>query len=186
MDKVKVICPQCRTLLSFDNAPDIGDKLIVCPKCQFRATVDVYRSGTAGTGGHGANEGPTKLPEYIRKEAVMKGRLKLTDTGETFELKMGQNLIGRIAETGDADIKLSKDEYMSRRHIRIDVLESSSGLEHRLVEINSKNPTKLNEKPIPRNDILVLEFGDKLMLGRTEVVFEKPADKDDTRPFDNA
>jgi hypothetical protein len=185
MDKVKVVCPQCRTILSFDNAPGIGDKLIVCPKCSFKAKVDVYRSGRAGTGGHGASEDPTRPPDFPCRESMIKGCLRLTGTGETFELKMGQNLIGRIAETGDADIKLSEDEYMSRRHIRIDVCAGTFGLEHRLVEINSKNPTKLNGKPIPRNNILVLAFGDKLMLGRTEVAFEQPAAKDDTLPLND-
>lgn len=178
-DLVKVVCPQCHTILSFKDIPDIGSKLIVCPKCQFRATVDVYRSGKAGKGGSGES-GDTLPPEFISKNALLIGRLRLVSSDKMFDLKEGENVIGRIATSGDADIKLSNDEYMSRRHVRIDVVKKRMGFEHRLVEINSKNPILLNGTSIPRNEILVLNFGDKLVLGKTEVVFEKPADVEET------
>jgi len=177
---VKVQCPQCKRLLSFMDAPDIGNKLIVCPKCNFRATVDVYRSGPAGTGGQGETEA-TEPPQYISKDAMITGCLRLTKTGKIFPLKPGKNVIGRIAQSGTADIQLNDDEYMSRRHIEIDIVETALGLEHRLVEINSKNEVLLNNKPLPRGDILVLQFGDKMILGKTEVVLERPEDGEETR-----
>ncbi|WP_106830278.1 FHA domain-containing protein [Parabacteroides pacaensis] len=176
---VKVVCPQCHTMLSFKDAPDIDNKLIVCPKCKFRATVSVYRSGNAGTGGYGESD-DTLPPQFLSKNAMLIGKLRLEGTGTTFNLKMGQNVIGRVAETGKADIKLCNDEYMSRQHVRIDVIKKPMGIEHRLVEINSKNPVILNENPIPRNEILILNFGDRLVLGKTKVIFEKPEDEEET------
>jgi len=162
------------------DAPDIGNKLIICPKCNFRATVDVYRSGTAGTGGQGESEA-TGLPEYINKDAMIVGHLRLKNTGKIFPLKQGKNVIGRIAKNGTADIQINEDEYMSRRHIEINIVRTALGLEHRLVEINSKNEVLLNNKPLPRGDILVLQFGDRIILGKTEVIFEKPEDEEDTK-----
>ena len=47
------------------------------------------------------------------------------------------------------------------------------GLEHRLVEIGSKNIVLLNGKPIQRNDILNLKFGDRMTLGKTDVYLEE-------------
>lgn len=94
---------------------------------------------------------------------------------------MGTNIIGRVAKTGDADLKISTDPYMSRRHLRIDVIEGPMGIEHRLVEIGAKNNILLNGSPINRQDILVLSFGDILVLGQTKVSLEKPTNDDEER-----
>ena len=179
-DIVKVMCPQCKRLLSFMNAPDMGNKLIVCPACNFRATVDVYHNGTTGTGGKEETE-VTNLPEHISKNAMIVGCLRVKETGKIYPLKLGRNVIGRIAQTGTADIQLSDDIYMSRSHIEIDIVQASLGLEHRLVEINSKNEVLLNDKPLPHGDILILQFGDKMILGKTEVIFEKPEEEEDNK-----
>lgn len=176
---VKVVCPQCHSVLSFKNVPNIEQKLIVCPKCHFQATVNVYRSGSAGTGGYGQSE-DTLPPGFASQKALLVGRLRLEGSSHVFNLKVGQNVIGRIAETGTADIKLCDDEYMSRQHIRIDVIKKETGVEHRLVEINSKNPVILNGYPIPRSEIVLLNWGDQLILGKTAVIFEKPEDREDT------
>jgi pSer/pThr/pTyr-binding forkhead associated (FHA) protein len=101
------------------------------------------------------------------------GRLRLEETGNTFDLKEGRNVLGRIADTGTADIRISTDEYMSRRHIAIDAVKlPTGGYEHLLIEIGSLNPTLLNGEQIGRGDILVLSQGDKLTLGKTIVIFE--------------
>ena len=177
---VKVVCPQCKRLLSFMDAPDIGNKLIVCPKCNFRATVDVYRSGTDGIGEPKETE-ITTLPEYISKDAMIVGCLRVKETGKIYPLKQGRNVIGRISQTGTADIRLSDDIYMSRNHIEINIVQTALGLEHRLVEINSKNEVLLNDESLPRGNILILQFGDKIILGKTEVIFEKPEDEESTK-----
>ena len=62
---------------------------------------------------------------------------------------------------------------MSRRHLQIDVVQTPHGIEHHLVEINSKNIIVLNDKPIQRGDILQLKFGDKLTLGKTDIYLEE-------------
>ena len=90
---------------------------------------------------------------------------------------MGTNVIGRIAQSGKADIQITQDPYMSRRHLQIDVIKTAHGMEHRLVEINSKNIIVLNDKPIQRNDILNLNFGDKLTLGTTDIYMEETDDE---------
>lgn len=59
---------------------------------------------------------------------------------------------------------------MSRKHVQIDVMDDNC--EYRLVEISSKNIIQLNHTPIKRNDIILLQPGDILTLGKTDVVFE--------------
>ena len=65
------------------------------------------------------------------------------------------------------------DPYMSRQHMKINVVNTASGLQHQLVEIGSKNIIKLNDKDISRGDVIVLKFGDKLTLGNTTLILEE-------------
>ena len=73
---------------------------------------------------------------------------------------------------------------MSRRHVQIDVVKTPQGIEHHLVEIGSKNIIQLNGSDIKRGDELVLKFGDKLTLGKTEVILEE-SDEEATLVNDN-
>lgn len=130
-------------------------------------------------GAHGSDEMPTQLI-IPPSSTVDVGQIRVTATNEVQWLKPGTNVIGRRAQTGTADIKISTDMYMSRRHVQIDVVKKSGGYEHHLVEINSKNIVKLNGKAINRGDVLVLRFGDVLTLGTTDIVFESN-DNESTR-----
>ena len=70
-----------------------------------------------------------------------------------------------------------RDPYMSRRHVQIDVVRTPQGIEHHLVEIGSKNIIQLNGQDIMRGDEIVLNFGDKLTLGKTDIVLEETNDE---------
>lgn len=102
------------------------------------------------------------------------GAIKVMATDEMFKLREGRNIIGRRAQTSTADLCIASDPYMSRSHVRIDVVRKGNGFEHHLVEINSKNIVRLNGRTIDRGDILLLKSGDNLTLGTTQVVFEIP------------
>lgn len=102
----------------------------------------------------------------------MQCQLRVMTTGETFDLHEGSNTIGRRANSDTADIQISNDMYMSRKHIIIDVVKQRNTLEYHLVEIGSKNITKLNGTAINRGDILILNPGDVMTLGTTEVRLE--------------
>ncbi len=149
--------------------------MIECPHCHFKAKANVYQSGAFGQGGYGANDAATQLPSDFHPAQMDEvGIIKVLETGRTFQLKEGTNVLGRVASSGTADLKISNDPYMSRRHLQVDVVKTPWGLEHRLVEIDSKNIIILNGKPIQRGDILKLNFGDKMTLGQTEVILDRP------------
>lgn len=178
--KISIICPNCRTKLSFNEIPGWQEKQVECPHCHFKAKADVYQSGSMAQGGQGADNDSTQLPNSFHPAQNGEiGVIKVLSSGRVFQLKEGTNVLGRVAETGNADLKISNDKYMSRRHLQIDVVKTPWGLEHRLVEIDSKNIIILNGQPIQRGDILKLKFGDKMMLGMTEVVFDRPHVDDD-------
>lgn len=176
MNKIFLVCPNCRTRLSFPEVPGYQDKIVECPICHFKAAANVYQSGDLAKGGHGADDDATQLPSNLQQSYDI-GQLRISTTNQRCPLKLGTNVIGRIAQSGKADIQITHDEYMSRRHAQIDVVKTPNGIEHRLVEINSKNIIKLNGSPIQRNDILILKFGDRMTMGVTDIYLETTDDE---------
>lgn len=176
MGKIYIVCPECHQQLSFNEVPGYQNMIVECPKCHFKANASVYQSGEQARGARGADDVPTQLV-FAPRTTLDIGQIRVVSTNEIQWLKAGRNVIGRRAETGTADIKISNDMYMSRRHVQIDVVKKAGGYEHRLVEIGSKNIIYLNNKPIKRGDILVLKFGDVLTLGRTDIVIESNSDE---------
>lgn len=177
MAKIFITCPSCHRELSFDEVKGWQNMIVECPACHFKANASVYQSGSSSQGGQGSDDDPTVGP--AGDECTDTGCLRVEGTNTKYLLKEGTNIVGREAMSGKADIRIPGDPYMSRSHVRIDVVKGHNGLEHRLVEINSKNIVQLNGKPISRGDILLLSFGDKLRLGHTDFVFDE-ADADGT------
>ena len=178
-EKVSIICPNCRHKLSFYEIPNWQEKLVECPHCHFKAKANVYQSGALGAGGQGADDAPTEIAGGFRAPRNGEaGVIKLKASGRAFQLKLGTNVLGRVAQSGTADLKISTDPYMSRRHMQIDVIQTPAGVEHRLVEIDSKNIIVLNGRPIQRGDIIKLNYGDELTLGMTTVLFDRPKEDD--------
>ena len=177
MGKIFLVCPNCKTRLSFPEIPGYQDKIVDCPICHFKAKANVYQSGALGKGGQGSDDDATQLPGAMMQQKNDLGQIYVSTTGQRCPLKMGTNVIGRLAQSGNADIQITQDQYMSRRHLQIDVVKTNYGIEHHLVEINSKNIIILNDKPIQRGDILKLKFGDKLRLGRTDIYLEETDDE---------
>ena len=177
MELLTVVCPNCRSRLSLQNEPGIQDKMLACPICKYKAKVSLFQMGQAGKGGQGSSEDDTELPASLRQQRKTDpGQMRVEQTGQIIELCVGSLVIGRLAKSGTADVQIGNDnynaEYMSRRHVQIDVVKTAHGVEHRLVEIGSKNIIKLNGKDIQRGDVIVLHFGDRITLGNTELVFE--------------
>lgn len=178
MSVLLVVCPNCRSRLTIKNDPGIQDKILGCPICKFRAKVSVYLMGQAGKGGQGASDDATQLPgSFGQQIKTDTGQMRVMQTGQICELRMGSQVLGRLAQSGTADIQIGsdnyKDMYMSRRHVQIDVVKTARGVEHHLVEIGSKNIIQLNGRDIQRGDEIILNFGDKLTLGKTDLILEE-------------
>lgn len=171
---IKVTCPNCKSLLSINRVPGIEDKLLTCPVCRFKSKVSVYMQGSMAQGGGGADEEPTQVnfgPAQEKDKQI--GSLYISD--QEFSLQMGRTLVGRLASTSHADMQIPTDDrYMSRSHAYITVRERNGQIEHLLEPANPKNPIKLNGKVLENGDIVVLNWGDKLVFGHTEVIFERP------------
>lgn len=169
-----------------DEAPGIADKMLSCPICRFRAKVSVFQQQALGKGAHGGDndDPPTQVSFGMMDRTI--GSLFLGN--KEFSLHKGQNTIGRKAKTGHAEVQLCDingdvDPYMSRQHAVITIKEGGSGLEHHLQPTNPKNPIKVNGKQLMNEDVVVLQWGDRLTFGHTELVFERPHfNEDQTMP----
>ena len=171
MGKIHIVCPECGQKLSFTEVPGYQNMIVECPKCHFKANASVYQSGEKARGAYGADDVATQLA-FAPGSTLDIGQIRVLSTNEIQWLREGSNVIGRRAQSGNADIKISNDPYMSRRHVQVDVIKKPVGYEHHLVEIGSTNIIKLNGKPINRGEILPLKFGDILTLGTTDIIFE--------------
>lgn len=172
------MCPNCRSRLDIQDAPNIQEKMLTCPICKFKSKVSVYQLGQAGKGGQDPSDEATRLPgSFCQQVKNDTGQMRVIQTGQICELRMGSQVLGRLATSGTADLQIGsdhyQDEYMSRRHVQIDVVKTQQGVEHHLVEIGSKNIIQLNGRDINRGDEIILKFGDKLTLGKTDIILEE-------------
>lgn len=176
MAKLKITCPNCRSLLSIEETPGIGDKMLSCPICRFRAKVSVFQQQALGKARpNDDDEEPTQINFGTMDRTIG----SLFHGAEEYSLHKGPNTIGRKAKTGHAEVQISDDRYMSRQHAVITIKEGGSGLEHHLQPTNPKNPIKVNGKLLQNADVVILQWGDRLTFGHTEIVFDRPNIDDD-------
>ena len=99
---------------------------------------------------------------------------KLVDmAGNTYPLSIGQNTIGRKAQTSNATIQiLTNDRTMSRNHAVIYVENINGRMQHTLKNWENKNPTCHNNTPLLADDQDILNEGDQITLGKTIVTFK--------------
>lgn len=176
MGKIKITCPNCHSVLSIEEAPGISDKMLSCPICRFRAKVSVFQQQMLSRGSqNGDDDEPTQVNFGSMDRTI--GRLFFGK--EEYSLHKGENTIGRKAKSGHAEVQISDDRYMSRQHAVITIKEGGSGLEHHLQPTNPKNPIKVNGQLLQNADVVVLQWGDRLTFGHTELVFDRPHVEDE-------
>lgn len=182
MGKLKLVCPNCRSLLEIDDAPGISDKMLACPICRFRAKVAVYQQQAMGKRKQtdGNDDEPTQVSFGMMDRTI--GSLYFCK--KEFSLHKGENTIGRKAMTGDAEVQICDehgevDKYMSRHHAIITIKDGASGLEHQMKPYAPKNPIKINGNLLTTGDLVVLQWGDELTFGRTTLRFDRPQRAED-------
>lgn len=181
MGKLKFVCPNCKALLEIDDAPGVRDKMMACPHCKFRAKVVVFLQNSWGD-----KNGGDDVPTQINFKGMDRTIGSLFYGNKEFSLHKGENTIGRRAQTGHAEVQLCDEQgevdmYMSRKHAKIFIKEGAMGLEHQLQHWEAKNPIKVNNKmTMKEGDIIVLQWGDKLKFGHTELVFDRPSNGERT------
>jgi len=111
------------------------------------------------------------------KPAVISTLAQLRDlqTRKVYALKTGQNRFGRKSNKSECEHQIDNgDSQISRLHFEIDVRENNitNCYEYYLTDCQSANGTSLNERLIVKNDAILLDYGNIIKAGKTELMLE--------------
>ena len=102
-------------------------------------------------------------------------------TAQTYPLRIGPNIIGRRSSVPTADILIeTEDAMMSRRHVVVEVTRDKFGqFQYLISEAGSRNGTfvmgvkdPMRKIKLEPEDLIYLEEGDTIQMGRTKVVLQ--------------
>lgn len=130
------------------------------------------RLSSSGATEVGYGNGTTMISGSVTTPKPEIGVLQVVSNGQKYRLSVGANIIGRQHSTSQATVQIATDDgYMSRQHMRIDVLPAGYGYEYRISDNNSTNKLTLNGSILAPGDIVILKPSDKITIGRTNLVF---------------
>lgn len=192
MSNLTIVCPGCGKMLTLEDKPNINNSIFSCPVCKGKAKVgDCKRVNTIRKSssdetqyGFSSSGDETQIGTSSRSRGGDETQIVgLTNTtighlidanGKIYQLKTGCNIVGRKASSSPANIQIEVDDrYMSRNHAVIEVQTSHGDTLHILRNSANKNSSYLNGKLIESTDQLILNNGDKIKLGFTEITFKK-------------
>jgi pSer/pThr/pTyr-binding forkhead associated (FHA) protein len=171
---ISVKCPHCKVGLKVEETKIPTSILsFKCPKCKKEIPIS-YIEGKLEQ----QDSGDTVV-QIKKKQNQGMGRLTVLQNESTpqqgFQLKEGENIVGRKAKVCTASICIfTDDKMMSRSHLNIEVKKNpKGGYFHYLSDNNSTNHTLYNGKNIESGDIFVLNDGDELIIGQTTIRFNE-------------
>lgn len=192
-ETIKLRCPKCGKNLSVLVRPgmNISNVKLRCSNelCMYVGKGAEFLSfhNAAGRPASGDNTEPgdgiptelgTQMYKKSKNIATDMGQIRILSDGKVFPLHAGVNSIGRMAGSYkpnmEPDMKIrTEDMKMSRCHARIDVKRSSKGNGYVFhLQDTSLNGIDLNDREIPKNAVIILNFGDQMVWGDTKVIFE--------------
>lgn len=195
MADLKVKCPKCGKIFIIADQPGIDSKTFTCLVCQTRSLIGQNRfvpqqrqpsllgeeTQYGPISGRGITSEDTQYAETLGKngkETIVDSLNKLAclidNSGKNYRLNIGINTIGRKANSSTATVQIAvEDKYMSRNHAVVEVRNVGGQIIYIVKNGANKNPSYLNGSLIGEKDQLILNDGDRLKLGYTELTFKK-------------
>ena len=198
MNEIKIKCPTCGKVLRLQDAPNINAASFTCPVCEEKHVVGkcqryveqpkpmVSSGDETRYGGASAQQGgdETRIgsqPQCGGSDETRIGSASspavgvlVDNLGRTYQLRSGINTIGRKAASSPASVQIAtNDRTMSRSHAVIEVSNAGGKTIHILRNGANKNPSYMNGVLIGQQDQLVLNNGDRIKMGSTELTFKK-------------
>lgn len=202
-ESIKIQCPGCKSVLNVKNASQLIGKVLRCPACKEERPFEDYpRVITKPKAQHSAdetqydpkynskaqanNDESTQYESFKQpsekteiKETLNETIGKLEFLGKAYELKLGVNIVGRMAASSKATVQINVQgvppeigKTMSRHHLQITVQKNQDNVTH-LVKVmdDVPNQTFVNQKLLQKNDTLILSNGDIIKMGKVMVKF---------------
>lgn len=156
-------CPHCGKQELGINSHKPGHKEFACPLCKGKIAAEVRAK--------------THVVESdVDSIMLTKGKLTLLRRGwlnKDYPLGLGTHTIGRFDSEQMSDISIKNDSSMSRRSIKIDVVQSPKGFLFKLTVLKATNPVLHNNVALSTGETVSLNFGDGIVLGKTRFRFDK-------------
>lgn len=197
MNEIKIKCPTCGKVLRLQDAPNINAASFTCPVCEEKHVVGkcqryveqpkpmVSSGDETRYGGASARQGDDETrigsqPQCGGSDETRIGSASspavgvlVDNLGRTYQLRSGINTIGRKAASSPASVQIATDDRtMSRSHAVIEVSHAGGKTIHILRNGANKNPSFLNGSLIGQQDQLILNNGDRIKMGNTEMTFK--------------
>lgn len=197
MNEIKIKCPTCGKVLRLQDAPNINAASFTCPVCEEKHVVgkcqryveqpkpmvssgDETRYGGASVQQGGDETRIGSQPQCGGSDETRIGSASspavgvlVDNLGRTYQLRSGINTIGRKAASSPASVQIATDDRtMSRSHAVIEVSHAGGKTIHILRNGANKNPSFLNGSLIGQHDQLILNNGDRIKMGNTEMTFK--------------
>lgn len=158
-------CPSCGKELVY-TCKEGGIYHFECPHCHQKLRKDFENKTKPG---HLLGAGRGQLVQVEKTVLGVKRK-------HNHALHEGQNVIGRYIEGTESDISIKGDNYMSRRSVSIDVIYQDNGFLYKLRVLRAANPVYVNDSQLQVDESRYLNFGDRIVLGKTMFTFEKKED----------
>lgn len=169
METKRIKCPKCGTVMDVAISKHEDIKHIKCPGCGAALAVSFVDGET----------------EYHAGRHGKAGKPILEYKGKEYPLAVGDNIIGRKANSSSATVQIdtsadAQGRTMSREHLKIRVIELSGGKCKSMVSVyKAKNTTSVNSEPLQEDDCIVLCSSDRIKMGEVTVVFKENTVNDD-------
>ena len=156
---IHIECPNCHRRFTLEYFAGIEESQMQCSNCGLSVPFSSFL---------------VIEPTYIEPITPVIGQLLVKSTGETYDLMEGTFIVGRTGSEKEADIKLNvSDRTMSRHHLKMTVRKTATNWLHCVKNANNLNPTYINDRKLENNEVVCLNYGDIIRMGKTHVEFIK-------------
>ncbi|MGN0224131.1 MAG: FHA domain-containing protein [Muribaculaceae bacterium] len=171
---IDVICP-CGAKLRVKQTTEIQSKSITCPKCGQKRPFSEYQLP-------GQAKSPIDIGDPLPGGTVVTNSgvnapTQLLDmtTGKVYGLKVGENVVGRMADSSKAEIQIeTEDKKLSREHFVITAKIVGNGKYKYFLKLYKAevNTTKVNDQIMEFGDEIFLQNGTKILIHHTTLMFQ--------------
>lgn len=166
LDKVSFVCenPDCRQRQSVMNSRKVQSRTVNCCKCGHPNVVFFDTDMTI-------------IRNYPQEQHISSWFLE--HNGDRQPLNEGEQTLGRMSSSHEADLEIytEEDKSVSRIHCLLKVVKLKSGREKVIIsdirgeEKIEKMATTVNGMPLANGDLIVLQDGDKVIMGKQTLTF---------------
>lgn len=193
--RVQVVCSNssCRKSLAIKLSDKLPAKLNVnCPSCKTPLSFvlsELYERYEKQEEQKANYEAPPKPQQNYQDDATQFdtsscGWLVVHDENahsQIFPLKLGVNIVGRKSPSKPCEVMIdTQDQYMSRNHCQVEVLQRGNGFLYVIKDLGSQNGVFINadrNSRLQKDTEVYLQNGDTVQIGRTKVVLKVPSNK---------